>query len=153
MPNHKDLRLKIIKEIHDQLTVGHFGMEKILNMTHRHYYWPCIQQIIKQYIQNCYVCRRAKIARDMYNGLFQPLLVPKKLWVNIIIDFVTGLPKCHIYGQIYDVIFIVIDRLLKKHYYILCTEKKQKNISWGHSRAVYVIHLVKKRPTHQYDFG
>lgn len=41
------------------------------------------------------------------------------------IDFVTGLPKCHVYGQIYDMILIVINHLSKKRYYILCLEDKE----------------------------
>ena len=43
VPNNKGLRLRVIKEIHDQLVVGHSGVEKTLNMTHCHYYWPCMQ--------------------------------------------------------------------------------------------------------------
>ena len=40
-------------------------------------------------------------------------------------DFVTGFPKCHAYGQIYDVIFMVIDRLSKERQYISCTEENE----------------------------
>ena len=32
------LQLKIIKEIHDQLAVGHSGMERTLEMARHHYY-------------------------------------------------------------------------------------------------------------------
>ena len=41
-------------------------------------------------------------------------------------DFVTGLPKCHAYSQIYDAILMVIDRLLKECHYILCIEKNKE---------------------------
>ena len=61
----------------------------------------------------------------MYNSLLQPLLVFEKLWVNVTIDFITNLPKCHVYGQIYDAIFMVIDRLLKKCHYIPCIKKNE----------------------------
>ena len=41
-------------------------------------------------------------------------------------DFVIGLPKCKAYGQIYDAIFIVIDRLFKKRYYIPYSEEDER---------------------------
>lgn len=76
--DNEDLRLKIIKEIYDQPAVGHSGVEKTLNMTRRHYYWPRMQQIIEQYIQNCHMCRKIKAARDTYNRLLQPLLISER---------------------------------------------------------------------------
>ena len=98
MPNNKDLRLEVIKKTHDQPAISYPGVEKTLNMIRRHYYWPHMQQTIEQYVWNCHVCRRVKVAHDIYNSLLQPLLVLKRLWVNVTIDFVTGLPKCHAYS-------------------------------------------------------
>lgn len=72
------------------------------------------------------MCKRAKAARNTYNGLLQLLPVSKKPWVNVTMDFVTGLPKCHAYSQIFDAILMVIDRLLKEHYYILCNEENKR---------------------------
>ena len=36
------LRLKVIKEVHDQPAVGHPGTKQTLNMICWHYYWPGI---------------------------------------------------------------------------------------------------------------
>ena len=129
MPNNEDLRLGIIKETHNQLAVGYPRVKKTLNMTCCYYYWPRMQQTIEQYVQNCHVYKRAKAARDTYNGLLQPLSVPERLWVNVTMDFVIGLPKCHAHGQIYDAIFMVIDRLSKEHHYILCTEENKGTLA------------------------
>ena len=41
-------------------------------------------------------------------------------------DFVVGLPKCKAYGQFYDAILIVIDRLSKKRHYIPCLEEDER---------------------------
>ena len=38
-------------------------------------------------------------------------------------DFIVELPKCKTYGQIYDAILIVINRLSKERYYIPCLEE------------------------------
>lgn len=44
-------------------------------------------------------------------------------------DFVTGLLKCHAYGQVYDAILMVIDRLSKKKYYIPCLDEDKDTSS------------------------
>ena len=72
------------------------------------------------------MCRRAKAARNAYNGLLQPLPVSKRPWVDVTMDFVTGLPKCHAYGQIFDAILMIIDRLSKERHYIPCTEENKE---------------------------
>ena len=125
VPDHKGLRLEILKKIHNQLAIGHSGVERTLNMIRRHYYWLCIRQTIEQYVWNCHIYRKAKVVCNTYNGLLQPLLVSERLWVNVIMDFMTGLLKCHAYGQIYDAILMVIDWLSKKCHYILCTEENK----------------------------
>ena len=125
VPDNEGLQLGVIKKIHNQPAVGHPDKKQTSNMIQRHYYWPHMRKTIEQYVWNCHVCRRAKTARDVYNGLLQPLLVSKKPWVNVTIDFVTGLPKCHMYGQIFDAILMVIDCLSKERHYIPCTEENK----------------------------
>ena len=61
--------------------------------------------------------------RDTYNRLLQPLPIPEKPWVNLTMDFVTGLLKCYAYGQVYDAILMVIDQLSKKRHYIPCLDE------------------------------
>ena len=46
----KDLQLRVIKEIHNQPAVGHFGRKRTSNMVQHHYYWPCMRNTIEQYI-------------------------------------------------------------------------------------------------------
>lgn len=125
VPDNEDLWLRVIKKIYDQPVVGHPGRKQTSNIVQRHYYWPCIHNTIEQYIQNCHIYKKAKTARDIYNGLLQLLPVLKRLWINVTINFVTGLPKCHAYGQIYDIILIIIDWLLKKRYYILYSKDNE----------------------------
>lgn len=50
IPNNEDLRLRVIKEIHDRLVIGHPGVERTQNITRRHYYWPHMCDTIKRYI-------------------------------------------------------------------------------------------------------
>ena len=124
--NKGQLQLEVIKKTHNQLAVGHPGMKKMLEIAWYHYYWLGIKKMIKWFIRNCHVCKQAKAVRDTYHGLLQPLLVPKQAWINIIMDFVVGLPKCKVYEQIYNAILMVINQLSKKRYYIPCSEEDNR---------------------------
>ena len=69
VPKRDKLRLRVIKEVHNQPAVDHFGVKQTLNMIRQFYYWPTVRKDIEQYLPNCYVCRQAKASRDVYNGL------------------------------------------------------------------------------------
>ncbi|GJY56325.1 retrotransposon-related protein [Tanacetum coccineum] len=56
-----------------------------------------------------YDVRRNKVDLAAYPRLLQPLPVPEKIWSEISMDFITGLPK----SQGKSVIFLVVDRLSK----------------------------------------
>ena len=124
--NKGQLQLEVIKNIHDQPVVGHSSIERMLEIAWQHYYWPGMKEMIQWFIRNCHVCRQAKTARDTYHSLLQSLLVPKRAWIDIIIDFVVGLLKCKTYKQIYNAILMVINQLSKERYYISCYKKDQR---------------------------
>lgn len=65
---------------------------------------------VEQYLRNCHVCRQAKASQNAYNGFLQLLPVPEKLYVDLTIDFVIGLPKS--WG--FDAILMVVNQLSKK---------------------------------------
>ena len=58
--------------------MGHFGIEKILEITWRHYYWSGMKEMIQQFIRNYHMCKQAKAAQDTYYSLLQSLLVPER---------------------------------------------------------------------------
>jgi len=72
--------------------------------------------IIRQWVRNCDTCRRIKSSRIGHRGLLQPLLVPKRSWLDISIDFITYLPL----SEGFDAILVVVDRLTKLRHYIPC---------------------------------
>jgi len=68
----------------------------------------------KRFIDNYYNYRRVKPRYKSPVRLLTPLPIPDRLWLDIAIDFVIGLP---LYEGI-DAVLIVVDRLLKERYYI-----------------------------------
>ena len=114
------MHLLVLREVHDWIVSGHPGYQKTLRLLACNHYWPKIKEIIHQYIRNCYICRQAKAPKDRYNGLSNPLPIPTCPWVDIILDFITGLPQIN--GC--NAKLMVIDRLTKKRHYIPCNTYK-----------------------------
>ncbi len=104
----------VIRKVHDPITIGHPGYQKIVSFITQNYYWPGLKKMVQYYIQNCHSCKCAKAPRDRYNGLLKPLPIPSHLWTDVTLDFVTSLPI----SNAYNIILIVVDCLIKEKYYI-----------------------------------
>jgi len=89
-------------------------MKKTLATIKSSYRWPTVYKDTKRFIDNYYNCRRAKPRYESPVGLLTPLPIPDRLWLNITIDFVIGLPLC----EGIDAVLMVVDRLLKERHYI-----------------------------------
>jgi hypothetical protein len=93
VPESEPLRTGIIHAIHTSRALGHPGR----NLTHQaivcEYFWPSMSNTVRQYVRNCSVCGRVKPWRDGLQGLLRPLPVPERIWKEVSIDFMTGLPE------------------------------------------------------------
>jgi hypothetical protein len=69
---------------------------------------------IKKFVRECSVCQENKHEIVISPGLLQPLLIPNRVWFDISMDFIEGLPLSH--G--FSVIFVVVDRLTKYGHFI-----------------------------------
>lgn len=65
-------------------------------------------------MRECDVCQRHKAEHTAPAGLFQPLPVPSRIWEDISMDFIDGLPKSN--GK--TTIFVVVDRLSKYAHFV-----------------------------------
>ena len=59
---------------------------------------------IKQFVKTCLQCQLMKNYRRRTNGELNPLPVAEGRWLDISVDFITGLP---ISGQGHDMIMVV----------------------------------------------
>ena len=64
---------------------------------------------VERIYARCLTCRKAK-SRVMPHGLYTPLPIPSKPWVDISMDFIIGLPRTK-RGR--DSIFVVVDHFSK----------------------------------------
>jgi len=110
------LRELLVREAHGRGLMGHFGITKTLEVLHEHFYWPNMKRDVQRMCDRCITCRQAKF-RVMPHGLYTPLPIPKKPWVDISMDFIFGLPRSK-KGR--DSIFVVVDRFSKMAHFIAC---------------------------------
>lgn len=61
---------------------------------------------VKKYCEECLVCQRNKSLALTSVGLLLPLEVPSRVWSNISMNFIEGLPK----AAGFNVILVVVDQ-------------------------------------------
>nr|KYP73577.1 Retrovirus-related Pol polyprotein from transposon 297 family [Cajanus cajan] len=109
IPKQSPLTLKLIQEFHDSPIGGHAGYLRTYQRLLVQFYWHGMKQQVYDYVRQCQVCQQAKVSHFLPGGLLQPLPIPERIWDDIAMDFITGLPLVN--G--YTVIMVVVDRLSK----------------------------------------
>jgi transposase InsO family protein len=93
VPNDKALQTKLIAELHDTPTGGHFGRDKTLAALQKRFHWAGMSATVASYVASCDMCLRVKHGQRATPGLLMPLPVPEEIDSHWTMDFVTGLPK------------------------------------------------------------
>jgi hypothetical protein len=114
VPQDKDLRHLILDEAHTTPTGGHGGSLRTLHRVKACFTWPGLKRDVRNYIAQCDTCKRAKADAMRPAGLLQPLQIPERIWQDIAMDFITGLPPSS--GR--NCILVVVDRLSKYGHFI-----------------------------------
>jgi hypothetical protein len=50
------IRLKILRECHDNTLAGHFGMARTHELVSRNYWWPKMNKLLREYVKSCDTC-------------------------------------------------------------------------------------------------
>jgi transposase InsO family protein len=103
------IKAQVLQFVHSDPMAGHSGYDKTLQRARRDFYWKGMRKEIKRFIREYDVCQQNKHDNTRPAGLLQPLLVPNRIWTDITMDFIEGLPLSQ--GQ--SVILVVVDRLSK----------------------------------------
>uniref|UniRef100_A0A670KDA0 Gypsy retrotransposon integrase-like protein 1 n=1 Tax=Podarcis muralis TaxID=64176 RepID=A0A670KDA0_PODMU len=111
------LRGKVLKQLHDNPTAGHFGQHKTMLLVTRQFWWPRVREDVLEYVWGCDRCQRAKGERAAPSGLLEPLPMPGRPWEVVSIDFMTDLPRSR--GK--TAVMVVVDLLTKMCHFIACS--------------------------------
>ncbi|KAK7379835.1 hypothetical protein VNO78_34255 [Psophocarpus tetragonolobus] len=110
------IRELLVSESHEGSLMGHFGVQKTLEILQEHFFWPHMKRYVHKFCDHYIVCKKAK-SKVKPHGLYTPLPVPEYPWTDISMDFVLGLPKTK-NGK--DSVFVIVDRFSKMAHFIPC---------------------------------
>jgi hypothetical protein len=110
VPENRTLKGEILKEAHESRFATHPGSTMMYRDLKEYYWWPNMKKEIAEYVSRCGICQQVKTKHQRPGGELQPLPIPEWKWENIVMDFVTGLPRGK-KGN--DAIWVMVDRLTK----------------------------------------
>ena len=111
---HSTLIPILLQEFHATPQSGHSGFYKTYRRIAENVYWIGMKSKVQEFVRSCDVCQRQKYLACSPGGFLQPLPISERIWEDISMDFITGLPK----SKGYEAIFVVVDRLSKYCHFI-----------------------------------
>ena len=111
------LRHELLQHFHASISGGHSGVDATMKRLTSVVYWKGLKKAVRQYVWECEVCQRYTYDVSTYLGFLQPLLIPYRVWSDISLDFIEGLPKLRGKG----VILVVVDRRSKYGHFLTLT--------------------------------
>ncbi|GKF08236.1 reverse transcriptase domain-containing protein [Tanacetum coccineum] len=79
------------------------------------YWWPNMKANIAIYVSKFLTCAKVKAEHQRLSGLLVQPAIPEWKWDNIMMDFITKLPKS---SQGFDTIWVIVDRLTKSAHFL-----------------------------------
>ncbi|GJS51711.1 putative reverse transcriptase domain-containing protein [Tanacetum coccineum] len=115
LPCYGDLRSVIMHESHKSKYSIHPGSKKMYQDMKKLYWWPNMKADIATYVSKCLTCAKVKAEHQRPSGLLVQPAIPEWKWDNIMMDFITKLPKS---SQGFDTIWVIVDRLMKSAHFL-----------------------------------
>jgi len=110
----KGLRQGILKSEHVTKVTGHMGQDKTIELIHRNFWRPKMDEHIIDFVCSCPECQKNKAACHQPYGLLNPLELAYAPWQSIAMDFITDLPS----SDGCDQLWVVIDRFTERAHFI-----------------------------------
>lgn len=92
IPPTSPLKQEILKEFHSSKLAGHSGILRTLKRLAHNFFWVAMKSDVHAFVTAYDVCQRNKYEARSPVGLLQPLPIPTKVWEDISLDFIDGLP-------------------------------------------------------------
>jgi len=105
---------QILRSEHNTKVAGHLGQDKTIELVHRNFWWPKINERIIDFVRSCPECQQNKASHHCPYRLTSPLELPYAPWHSIAMDFITELPL----SEECDQLWVVIGRFTKMAHFI-----------------------------------
>ena len=129
-------------EAHDYPYSGHFGSARTSKNLSRFYWWPKMDDGIREYVRCCDVCQRNKANNQKEAGKLQPLLTPERRWETVSMDLITQL-RLTAAGN--DAIVVFVDKLSKMTHFVACkTAATAEDLARIFLRTIFAVHGLPK---------
>ena len=102
----------------------------------RTYYWPDMDQWVRDYVRTCNACQCKKTARHKKYGPRKPLEIPYRPWEHISMDFITELPSVSGYDQIW----VIVDRFSKMAHFVPLKSRTAPTLAKAFVREIWRLH-------------
>ena len=132
IPADTALKIKVTFESHDSKVAGHFGRDKTLELMKRNYYWPNMEDWVRNYVKTCDACQRNKTSKHAKYGALKPLDIPYAPWLNISMDFIVELPE----SKGFNKIWVIVDRFSKMAHFIPLKKTTARELSVGFVKEI-----------------
>ena len=138
VPASEPLRTMLMQETHCSPAAGHPGREGTYKILARDFFWPGMSNDVRRFVRNCDVCGRTKPWRDGLQGFLKPLPLPDRIWKEISMDFIEGLPESNGCTNL----MVITDRLSKDVVLIPLENIGAENVASNFLKHVVAYHWL-----------
>lgn len=104
----------LLSEFHSSPQGGHSGALRTYKRIAANFHWTGIMKKVQDFVASCDVCQKNKTDTLAPAGLLQSLPIPKVVWEDVSMDFISGLPR----SNSFNCILVVVDRLSKYGHFV-----------------------------------
>ncbi|GJY39853.1 putative nucleotidyltransferase, ribonuclease H [Tanacetum coccineum] len=101
-------------EVHTRGLSDHLGRDKTIASVESQFYWPQLKRDVRAFVKRCVVFHEER-GKAQYTSVDMSLPVPESPWVDILMDFMLGLPQTQ---RGVNSMFVVVDIFFKMAHFI-----------------------------------
>ena len=139
LSSQSQLKNALIQEHHSTPQGGHAGTAKTLSRIMAGFTWKGIREDVKHFVRQCEICQQTKYETKSPGGLLQPIPPPQRVWEDLSLDFIVGLPGYK--GN--STVLVIVDRFSKAaHFTMLPKQHSAAHVAEVFAQTVCKLHGI-----------